>query len=86
MSGLAVVVVVIAVIVVALLLVPAFVRWRRRRHRYRLARHGDTDALWAELSDTATDLGYVWSSARTPRWCSTSGSSSGIDSATACGA
>jgi hypothetical protein len=42
---------------------------RRSRHLRRLARvrRGDTDALWAELSDTATDLGYVWSSARSPR-------------------
>ena len=33
----------------------------------RLGRGGDADAVWAELSDTATDLGYVWSPARTPR-------------------
>jgi transglutaminase superfamily protein len=58
---------VLVVVVVVVLLIPAFVRWRRRRHRVHQARHGDTDALWAELSDTATDLGYVWSSARTPR-------------------
>ena len=51
----------------AALLVPAAVRQVRRRRRLRLAHRGDTDALWAELSDTATDLGYVWSAARTPR-------------------
>ena len=31
------------------------------------ARDGDPDPLWAELSDTAVDLGYVWSPARSPR-------------------
>jgi transglutaminase-like putative cysteine protease len=66
-SGVAVGALVIVVIIAVVLLVPAFVRWRRRRHRIHAARHGDTDALWAELSDTATDLGYVWSPARTPR-------------------
>jgi transglutaminase-like putative cysteine protease len=48
-------------------LVPATVRWSRRRTRLGAARRGDTDALWAELSDTAVDLGYVWSDARSPR-------------------
>lgn len=49
-------------------LVPAAVRGRRRRARYLAARRdGDPDALWAELSDTAVDLGYVWSAARSPR-------------------
>ena len=62
-----VIVLVVLVVLVAVLLVPAFVRWRRRRRRLQLARHGDTDALWTELSDTATDLGYVWSPARSPR-------------------
>jgi transglutaminase-like putative cysteine protease len=57
----------IAVIVLAILSTPAFARWRRRRGRLRRVRHGDTDALWTELSDTATDLGYLWSPARTPR-------------------
>ena len=47
--------------------VPATARWLRRRRRLREARSGDPDPLWAELSDTAVDLGYVWSSARTPR-------------------
>jgi hypothetical protein len=60
---------VLAVLIVAaaIALVPAWVRWRRRRARVHRIRHGDTDALWAELSDTAVDLGYVWSDARTPR-------------------
>jgi transglutaminase-like putative cysteine protease len=61
-----------AVIVVAVALLLAAVlpvtvrRWRRWR-RLSAARDGDTDALWQELSATAEDLGYVWSSARTPR-------------------
>jgi hypothetical protein len=60
---------VLAILVVAgaIALTPAWVRWQRRRARVRRIRHGDTDALWAELSDTAVDLGYVWSDARTPR-------------------
>jgi hypothetical protein len=53
--------------VLAVLLAPAAIRLGRRRRRYRAARGGDTEALWAELSDTATDLGYVWSPARSPR-------------------
>jgi hypothetical protein len=48
-------------------LIPAAVRWSRRRARLGAAAQGDTDALWAELSDTAVDLGYVWSDARSPR-------------------
>ncbi|MDP9116157.1 MAG: transglutaminase, partial [Actinomycetota bacterium] len=39
--------------------------WRRRR--LRAGRRGNPDALWDELIATATDLGYVWSNARTPR-------------------
>jgi len=50
-----------------LALVPAAIRWRRRRQRLRAAGEGDPDPLWAELSDTAVDLGYVWSPARSPR-------------------
>ena len=46
---------------------PALVRASRRRRRFAAARRGDPDPLWAELSDTAVDLGYVWSPARTPR-------------------
>lgn len=55
------------VLVVLLALVPAAIRWRRRRQRLRAAGRGDPDPLWAELSDTAVDLGYVWSPARSPR-------------------
>jgi transglutaminase-like putative cysteine protease len=54
-------------VVAGLVLIPAGVRATRRRRRYLAARRGDTDALWRELSDTAVDLGYVWSSARSPR-------------------
>jgi transglutaminase-like putative cysteine protease len=57
--------------VLALLLVPAALRFVRRRRRYLGARRGDADALWAELSDTAVDLGYVWSPARSPRQVAT---------------
>jgi transglutaminase-like putative cysteine protease len=52
-------------------LTPALVRGIRRRRRYAAARRGDPDPLWEELSDTAVDLGYVWSPARTPRQVST---------------
>jgi transglutaminase-like putative cysteine protease len=48
-------------------LTPGVTRATRRRRRLLAARGGDPDALWAELSDTATDLGYVWSPARSPR-------------------
>ncbi len=51
----------------ALALAPALVRLGRRRQRLAAARGGDPDPLWAELSDTAVDLGYVWSPARSPR-------------------
>ncbi|MBE7187379.1 DUF3488 and transglutaminase-like domain-containing protein [Jatrophihabitans endophyticus] len=55
-------------VVVALLLAPAAARGWRRRSRVAAARRlGDAGALWAELSDTVVDLGYPWSSARTPR-------------------
>jgi transglutaminase-like putative cysteine protease len=54
-------------VVIAVALVPAAVRWRRRRRRLHAARGGNPDPLWAELSDTAVDLGYVWSAARSPR-------------------
>jgi hypothetical protein len=49
------------------LLTPAGVRQARRRRRLRAAHHGDPDPLWAELTATAVDLGYVWSPARSPR-------------------
>jgi transglutaminase-like putative cysteine protease len=54
-------------LVLGLILLPAWVRWRRRHRRLRRAQLGDPDPLWAELSATAIDLGYVWSPARTPR-------------------
>lgn len=57
----------VLVVLSGLALLPAAVRTQRRRHRLRRVRDGDTDALWAELSDTARDLGYVWSDARSPR-------------------
>lgn len=51
--------------VAALCLLPWFVRVRRRRTRLR---HGaDAELLWAELRDTTVDLGYLWSTARSPR-------------------
>lgn len=57
-----------ALAVLALGLTPATVRTGRRRRRFaRARRDGDADALWAELSDTAVDLGYVWTPARSPR-------------------
>ncbi len=58
----------LGVLVFALLaLTPAGVRQVRRRRRILAARGGDPDPLWDELSDTAVDLGYVWSPARSPR-------------------
>jgi hypothetical protein len=58
---------VIVAVVGGLALIPWFTRRRRRWQRLHAARNGDPDPLWAELSDTATDLGYVWSPARSPR-------------------
>ncbi|HEU5006541.1 MAG TPA: DUF3488 and transglutaminase-like domain-containing protein [Jatrophihabitantaceae bacterium] len=59
--------VLILLAIAIVLLTPWFVRTRRRRQRMRAGHSGDPDALWAELSDTAVDLGYVWSPTRTPR-------------------
>ena len=56
----------VVILVGVLFVTPAAVRLRRRRARLRAARAGP-DPLWAELADTATDLGYVWSPVRTPR-------------------
>ncbi|MEO6886608.1 MAG: DUF3488 and transglutaminase-like domain-containing protein [Jatrophihabitantaceae bacterium] len=60
-------IVLLIAVVVAIASVPWLIRSRRRRRRLRAARRDGPDQLWAELSDTATDLGYVWSSTRTPR-------------------
>lgn len=57
----------IVALLLAAALAPAAARTARRQRRYSAARNGDPDPLWAELSDTAVDLGYVWSAARTPR-------------------
>ena len=75
----------LAVLVVLALVtfLPAMVRATRRRRRYAAARRGDPDPLWAELSDTATDLGYVWSPARTPRQVSAWLASDAADTAPA---
>jgi hypothetical protein len=51
---------------IAALLSPAVTRLARRRRRLRDGRAGP-DPIWAELADTADDLGYVWSPARSPR-------------------
>jgi hypothetical protein len=59
--------IVVAGVAVVVLALPAIVRQGRRRRRLSAARRGDADALWDELSATATDLGYVWSPARSPR-------------------
>jgi transglutaminase-like putative cysteine protease len=70
----------VVAVLLALLLTPTWVRLQRRRRRLRQGRLGDTEALWAELSDTAIDLGYVWSPARSPRqvatWLGSSGDAS----------
>lgn len=58
---------VLALLLVVLAAVPGLTRRWRRRGRLAQARRGDPDPLWAELSATAVDLGYVWSPARTPR-------------------
>ena len=56
-----------ALLLVLLPLVPVVVRaWRRQRRYWRVRRHGSAVDAWAELRDTATDLG--WSTATlTPR-------------------
>jgi len=62
----------VLVLLVGIALVPAGMRQLRRRGRIARAAHrGDPDPLWAELADTAVDLGYVWSPARTPRQVAT---------------
>lgn len=49
------------------LLVPAAVRLARRAHRMRLVRGGSARDAWAELLDTAIDLGLADGSVLTPR-------------------
>lgn len=73
-SGMSPAVIVVLALLAALVLVlltPMVMRAWQRRRRLRLARRGDTEALWAELSATATDLGYAWSAARSPRQVAT---------------
>lgn len=56
-----------ALLVFALGAAPWVVRSGRTRRRLRDAAAQGPEPLWAELADTAKDLGYVWSPARTPR-------------------
>lgn len=56
-----------AVVVMLLPLVPVVVRgWRRQRRYWRVRRHGSAVDAWAELRDTATDLGWT-TATNTPR-------------------
>jgi transglutaminase-like putative cysteine protease len=56
-----------AIIVMLLPLVPVVVRaWRRQRRYWRVRRHGSAVDAWAELRDTATDLGWT-TATYTPR-------------------
>ena len=57
----------VVVLVILGVAAPYLQRRQRRRSRLRAGRSGDADAVWAELTDTATDLGYTWSASRTPR-------------------
>lgn len=57
----------IAVLLFAVLMAPGFIRMRRTRLRLRDARRSGPEPLWDELADTATDLGFMWSAARTPQ-------------------
>lgn len=61
----------VVLLVLALAMIPAAVRRLRRTRRMGAARGGDADAVWAELADTALDLGYGWSHARSPRQVAT---------------
>ena len=55
------------VIVLLLPLIPVVVRaWRRQRRYWRVRRHGSAVDAWAELRDTATDLGWT-TATYTPR-------------------
>lgn len=57
----------IVLVLLALLSLPAMIRARRRRRRLHRAQRYGPEALWDELADTVTDLGYSWSPARTPQ-------------------
>lgn len=52
------------VVLAGLALTPQWLRQRRRRRRFD---DGDPEALWAELRDTAVDLGLGWPEGRSPR-------------------
>lgn len=64
-----------AAALVALSVLLALPQWVRRRRRRRRERAGGARAAWAELRDTATDLGESWPRGRSPRatgeWLST---------------
>lgn len=53
--------------IAALLIAPALFRVIRRRSRLRAAAEGDAAAAWAEVSDSATDLGVRPGTGETPR-------------------
>lgn len=59
----------IAVLVIAVLLIPAIARRVRRRHRLRRLSEasGGAAVVWAELRDTARDLGWSAPETETPR-------------------
>jgi len=54
----------VAALLAVLLLLPRMVRERRRTRRWDV---GGPPAAWAELHDTATDLGIAWRSGLSPR-------------------
>jgi len=54
----------VAALLAGLLLLPRMVRGRRRTRRWH---EGGAPTAWAELHDTATDLGIVWRAGLSPR-------------------
>ncbi len=58
-----------AVLIVAAVAAPGVIRWTVRRRRWRRLREdfGAIDAAWAELRDSAIDIGAPWDDAGTPR-------------------